>query len=991
MRRAGQFAALVFRLAFCGMASHVWAADRVLDPVGYSRRVWQTADGLPEDFAQALAQTPDGYLWVGTSGGLVRFDGTRFTVFSRENEPAFRDDSVYSLYTSKDGALWIGSEGGGLIRYRAGGFRAYGVADGLTNGFVRVIFEDRDRKLWIGTDDGLFNMREESLNRVDGSGGVPHMAVHSICQDREGRLLIGGSGLLILNGREATYYHSSGDLADNSIRTIRQTRDGAVWIGTISGLRKLEHGIDGNPFLTPKTIENTNVCVLLESRGGELWIGAYGQGLMRLAAGKMVRLTAPSALPHNNVLALFEDGEDGVWVGTQGGLLRLSPSVASTITAGGSTPQGINTIYLDPGGTLFVAAMDGRLFQVSGLSLIPAALPPSLTGLPIRNVFRDSRGGLWIGTDGQGVVRWSGAATVRYSMKQGLVNDFTRAFCEDRDGSIWIGTDGGLSRWRGGAFQSFGVHDGLAYDSIRVLLPDGGGGLWVATDGGLSWFREGRFVSDPLLDGLRGQKIWALYQDAQGGLWIGTHGAGLFRLANHRLAQFTTKEGLPSNKIHFIAEDAKGNLWMSGPSGIVSVARRELEEFPRGAGRQMAVRVYGTSEGLSTNQMHGGVQPAGALTASGELWFASTKGAVRIAPDVPYRGDPPPVLIEQVLADDRGVALGSDLRLGPGEGKLEVHYTAIRLLSPERTQFKYWMEGFDRDWTDAGQRRIAYYTNLPAGHYRFHVVAYERNDPRHTAEQVLRLEWRPHFYQTAWFLALCGLVVLSAAWGSYRLHLRNLRQRFEAVLNERNRLAREMHDTLIQGCVGVSALLEAASRAQDVSAGISQDLLERARHEVRATVDEARLAVWNLRQGSAGGDNLAESIRELTQRIALETDIPVRFESAGKEMRIGSEGERSLLLLIREALYNAARHGAPDRLSVMLRFEGDAVHVEIDDDGRGFDPSITREHGHHYGLIGMQERAEKLGGECRVTSTPGKGTQVRLRIPSSLANRGASR
>jgi signal transduction histidine kinase len=258
--------------------------------------------------------------------------------------------------------------------------------------------------------------------------------------------------------------------------------------------------------------------------------------------------------------------------------------------------------------------------------------------------------------------------------------------------------------------------------------------------------------------------------------------------------------------------------------------------------------------------MNGGVQPAGALTRDGELWFGSTRGAVRVEPEVPDSRGLPPVAIEEMLADDRSVRFASNVRVGPGEGKLEVRYTAIRLRSPERTQFKYWMEGFDRDWTDAGQRRVAYYTNLPAGRYRFHVVAFERNDPRRAGEQILSIEWRPNFYRTSWFLAFCGLVAGALAWGSYRLHLRNLRQRFAAVIDERNRLAREMHDTLIQGCVGVSTLLEAAARARDVSENISGELLERARSEVRATVDEARLAVWNLRRGPVSGDDLVTAI-----------------------------------------------------------------------------------------------------------------------------------
>jgi nitrate/nitrite-specific signal transduction histidine kinase len=354
---------------------------------------------------------------------------------------------------------------------------------------------------------------------------------------------------------------------------------------------------------------------------------------------------------------------------------------------------------------------------------------------------------------------------------------------------------------------------------------------------------------------------------------------------------------------------------------------------------------------------------------------------VRIEPNVPDRGIPPSVLIEQVLADDRDAPFSAGLRLAPGKGKLEIHYTAIRLRSPESIRFKYRMEAFDQDWTDAGQRRAAYYTNLPAGNYRFHVVAYEMDDPRNAAQHILNIQWRPHFYQTSWFLALCALVTSTVAWGLYRLHLRNIRQRFIAVLEERNRLAREMHDTLIQGCVGVSALLEAASSAQDVSPKIGGELLDRARNEVRVAVDEARLAVWNLRQGSGSGEGLIVALSQLARRISLESGIPVKFESSGAPFALGAEGERSLLMIIREALQNALRHAAPKNLSVLLSFDRRGLQVEIEDDGCGFDSSLSRSSDGRYGLIGMRERAEKLGGKFLLTSAPGRGTQAHLSIP----------
>ena len=440
--------------------------------------------------------------------------------------------------------------------------------------------------------------------------------------------------------------------------------------------------------------------------------------------------------------------------------------------------------------------------------------------------------------------------------------------------------------------------------------------------------------------GREDRKVWALHEDSNGSLWIGTQSGGLFRLHANGLTQYTTEHGLPSPKIHFIGEDCHGNLWLSGPRGVVSVARHDLESSSPDAPGQVAVRLYGMTEGLSTNQMRGGVQPAGVVTASGDIWLANTKGAVLIVPDAPERRSRRPPVVEQVIADGRAMPLESPLTLAPGEGKLEIQYTSMRLAAPERVRFRYWMEGFERDWTTAGARRVAYYTNLPPGRYRFHVVAYDIDAPRLEAETVLAIHLRPHFDQTLWFFAFCVLLCAAAGWGAYRLHVRNLRRQFAAVLDERNRLAREMHDTLIQGCVGVSTLLEAASHAQDVSPNLSQELLDRARIEVRAAVDEARLAVWDLRHGSRNGDRLVPAVRQLAQRIGLDAGLDIGVEIVGHPVPVGGDNEHNLLLLIREALQNAIRHGAPRRLSVVLRFDPGRLDVTIEDDGAGFDPSL---------------------------------------------------
>lgn len=952
----------------------------------YSRRVWQSADGLPEDFAQSVAQTPDGYLWIGTSGGLLRFDGLRFVLFDHASRPALTDDSIYTMLAERGGALWIGTEGGGLLCRHKSTFKHYGERQGLTNGFVRVIYRDRKGVLWVGTDAGLFRMEGERLARVDGSGGIPSFSVHSMREDRQGRLLVGGLGLLVMDGARAAYYTSSESLADNSIRAILPASDGSIWIGTISGVRRLT-SLNGNPFAIPRILTGVNSGVLMESSDGRIWLGAYGHGVLVYERGRIVqKLRAPSSLPHNNVLTLFEDSERNIWVGTQGGLLRLSPSSAATLTTADSAPQSINTIYEDRDGTLLAVALNGSVYRIRNGVLQPLPLPAEAAALRIRNAYRDSTGALWLGTDGQGALRIARDGVRRFTMRQGLVNDFIRAFCEDRDGNFWIGTDGGLSQLREGVIRNYGVGSGLAYNSIRFVHLVRDGSVYVGTDNGLSRFRDGAFRGEDVFAAFRGQKTWAIYEDASGALWIGTHGGGLFRLQGGKVSRVTASDGLPSDKIHFIAEDIRGNMWMSTSAGVLSAPRRDLEARMNGSGSELAFSVYGMSEGLSTNQMSGGVQPAGVVKRSGEIWLPCTRGVVWIQPDARGSGArntgvPPPVLIEEAHADDQTVPFDGMLVLPPGEGKLEIHYTAVRLRSPERIRFKYWLEGFDHGWTDAGQRRVAYYTNIPPGQYRFRVLAYELHEPRNTSERAMEIRWKPHYYQTPWFLTLCSAFALGAAGLLYWVHIHNLRRRFAAVLEERNRLAREMHDTLIQGCVGLSALLEAAAHAHEVCPGKSRELLDRARREARSAVEEARMAIWNLRHTEEFAANLTDSIAHLARQIGIETGIAIRFESSGAPPRLDAEAGRSLLLIVREALQNSARHAAPSNLTVSLRTDRGTLHVLVEDDGCGFDPSRASSDSPHYGLTGMQERVRKLGGEFVIRSAPGEGTQVCISLP----------
>ena len=951
-------------------------------PDGYTRRVWQTQDGLPENTVQAFAQTADNYLWIGTSGGLVRFDGAGFVVYDRDNTPAIRENSVFCLTVGHDGSLWAGTDGGGLLRYRGGAFRSYGAAQGLANEFVRAVVETRDGKLWVGTDDGLYRLDGGRLTRIDGRGSVPRLAVHAIREDRDGNLWVGGSTVLMLHDAHCREYHLEGYGSASRVKSIVETADGTVWAGTVSGLQRLPRTARANGRFQKIPDIASTVRALLEDRAGTLWIGSIGDGLIGYANGSFTRVTAPDNPPSSTVLALFNDNEQNIWAGMQTGLLRLSRAAINTFPLPDAANADFGTVYPDPDGSLWVAST--HLYRINARRDDSELVAPPAPGIRVRTVMRDSSGALWIGTEGDGVFRSLHGRQVQYTRRTGLVNDFVRALLESRDGSVWIGTDEGISRWHNGSLTNYLEPQGLAYFSIRTLAQTRDGDVWIGTERGVSHWHAGRFVQDEVTARLRTEKIWAIHEDRDGGLWFGTRGAGLFRWRAGKLTALNAAQGLAGNSIYQILEDNQGTFWMSGPNAISAVSRRDLDTLADHPGFHPAVTLYGLSDGVEATQIYGGVAPAGCLTASGEVWFPSNRGPVRIMPLEAHPGILPKVVIEQVLVDGRETPATGRLVVPPGEGRMQIAWSAVRLRSQERIRFRYTLEGFDHGWTESAQRRAAFYTNLPPGEYRFRVQAFEMNMPESVTEAAFAVEWRPHFYRTAWFFALSAGLILSAGLAAYRLRLRQVHARFRAVLDERNRVAREMHDTVIQGCASVSALLEAVVAVEQGAPGSGRELLDCARKQVRATVDEARRAVWNLRQNGHphGIPEIGPLLDQMAQQASNAARVPVRCETSGQPVLLDPAVEHDILMVAREAVYNAVQHARPREVRIQVQFADDTIRLRVLDDGCGFDPGAQiSSTGEHFGLVGMRERAERLGGRFEIRSAPGTGTELSVEVP----------
>ena len=963
------------------------AAFGAAQPVEYSRRIWRSEDGLPQNQIQAITQTTEGYLWVGTSGGLVRFDGVRFVVFDRSNTPALREDSILSLCPATDGTLWIGTEGGGLVAMKSGVFRNFSQAEGLANGFVRAITQDRAGNLWVGTDRGFFRFDRGRLLRLDARDGVPIMPVRAIYQDRAGTIWVSSSGLFSMHGDLPV--RSPGSYAYvNDIQTILETPDGALWLAAVSGVHRLVRGaVKNDPQL-----ESISAKTILRDQEGNLWIGTYGQGLLRLAQGVLTTYRAPETLPANTVLTVFEDRERNLWVGTQDGLLRLTKSAVRTITSkDGLADDDVVTVYQDPAGTLWIGTLTGRLYRMENGHAERYRLPPPYDEFHARSIYVDREGAQWIGSGRQGALRRKDNKTQSFTTQDGLRSNDIREFLEDAKGNVWIATGSGLSRWDGSSVKTFYIEDGLAYGSTRALGADANGDLLVGTDGGLNRVRDGRFVRDPVFEKLGNERIWSIKTDkAPGGsLWLGTRGDGLVRIHDGKISRYTTRDGLLSNSIYRILEAANGRFWMSSSAGIFSVGRAELDALADGRAGPVAVLPFGMDDGLLSSQMSGGVQPAGCITDSGDLWFPSVEGAVHIDPGQLHKAPAAPLLIESVIADGQSVPLSGEHSLPPGRGRVEIDFTSPDLLSPERVTFRYRLEGFDDAWTSSSRSRAAYYTNLPHGRYRFQVVARDGASPDRVSEASFVFTLRPHFYETKWFYAALALLTGLTVWSVLRLYARQTKARYALVLAERTRLAREMHDTVIQGCVGVSTLLEAARSmppavSEKTGGAKTRELLDRAAMQIRLTVNEAREAVWDLRH-STMERSLTDTLRDFARQVAAAEGIPVRAQIEGTPSPLEDVADRNLLLVAREAIRNAVIHAHPAEISVRLRYDPAEVSLEVSDNGTGFAPEAPRENG-HYGIVGMKERVEQSGGIFQLCSAPGQGTRVTARLPLKSAN-----
>ena len=951
----------------------------------YIQTTWTVQEGLPQNTVNAILQTRDGYLWLGTFGGLARFDGVKFTVFNSANTPGMRANRVLSLYEDRAGVLWIGTETGEVMSLRGSEARTFSTGDGLPGGLVWCFCEDHEGVLWVGTTKGLTRWQEGNVRTYTKEDGLAGNIVWSIYEDRPGHswlgtdegltefsngrgkprdprgglraVLPGPGGAIRVAGQvgvaslindHLTYYPKPVGFTDEFVRAMTVDTSGDMWggyfeVGAVSRWSHME------PSRAPATIVlgSSSIRAISMDTEGNIWVGTGGGGLVRLKERRVTAYSSEDGFPNDSVQAITDDGAGGVWATTGRGLVHV----------GGGPDHA------------FTAIMEQH--RLGG-------------------IYRDPDGVLWVG--GDGLTRLGGAESTTYSTAEGLSSVSVNTIIRDKYGKLWAGTTSGLNEFRDGGIVAYHNSVGLPSDDIRFILPASDGSLWLGTVGGLSRFHDGAFTNFTAEQGLSNNYVRSIAEGDDNALWIGTYGGGLSRFKDGRFINITVKDGLFDPFISQIIDDGKGRFWMLSNHGIFNVARQELSDFAEGRASSITCISYGTADGMKSSEGNGGSQPAGWKAPDGKLWFATIKGLVEIEPEQ-SQAMLPPAMIEDVIVDREAQPSGQVVRIPPGKESLEIHYTGLSFTRPDQVRFKYRMAGLDNAWIDAGTRRAAYYSHIPPGNYLFSVMAASSDGVWNESPATLSVVVVPPFWRTWWFLVLslaAGAGMLAAFYWRRVEHLKQARAAQEAFSkkllesqeSERQRIAAELHDGLGQSLLIIKNRAWIASSGLEDREAATEQLKEISDSASRA-IDEVREIAFNLRPYQLNRFGLTRTLQSIFTRFSDPARTVFSAQIDQIDGLFSKEAEISIYRIVQEGINNIVKHARATEARLIVKKQGGGVEFVISDNGEGFDAAfVAPRDGSRpgFGLTGMAERVRMLGGTYSMSSAPGNGATITIKL-----------
>jgi signal transduction histidine kinase/ligand-binding sensor domain-containing protein len=994
----------------------VTALNPSLDISQYQHTAWRLREGIFQGYIEAMAQTPDGYLWLGTEFGLLRFDGVRFVPWAFPEGEHLPDSFIEALLAARDGSLWIGTRKG-LARWKDGKLTVFAVLAGCP---VSGLIEDRAGTVWAGTGSEDPAKRlcavKSDVVQCHGNDGILGKRVLSLYEDRKANLwVVAETGLWLWQPGPPKRYRVRN--LRGQILALIEGNDPTMLVAMRDEIKQL---VDGNSeaYPLPAVRWQFHPRSLLRDRNGGLWIGTTDQGLLHVHQGRTDCFTRADGLSSNTVSDMFEDREGDVWVATVSGLDRFRDLAVTMVSAKqGLSSDYIRSVVATQDGGVWLGTLNGlncwkggaitiyRKHRAQAASHAPSALvvrevlDKRLPSDVVQSLFEDGRGRVWVATKA-GIAYFEDG---RFEPVKAAVDGSVLSIAGNGPGNLWISNvDRGLVHLLRGRvvealpWTKFGRNHAafLAFDAAR-------GGVWLGfTEGGVSFFKDGQVrESYTAADGLGAGRVSSLQLGLDGTLWASTEG-GLSRVKNGKVATLNSKNGLPCNAVRWTLEDDFGSMWVYTGCGLVRIASRELEawaanvhEDPK---RTVRMTVFEDSDGVPNDLGNTGYTPLATRSKGGKLWFATVDGVGVIDPrQISLNTLPPPVHIEQVTADRKTYEPTSQLRLPPLVRDLQIDFTALSLVAPEKVHFRYMLEGRDQDWRDAGARRQAFYTNLPPGHYCFRVKACNNSGVWNEAGASWRFSIAPASYQTNWFRLGCGAAFGTLLWWLFRLRLRRIALQFDMRLEERvgerTRIAGELHDTLLQSFQGLILRFQSSVELLPAHPLEARHALEGALERADQAIREGREAVHDLRSAAVDGADLAQAVVTIGEELAANGANPygakfsVVTEGTPRNLRLLPQDE--ICRIAREALWNAFSHARARLIEAEISYSWSMLRLRVRDDGIGIPPIVLHQGGSagHWGLPGMRERAKRLGGQLDVWSQLGAGTEVELRIPGSIA------
>jgi signal transduction histidine kinase/ligand-binding sensor domain-containing protein len=959
----------------------------------YVRQQWSVESQFLGGPVHAITQTADGYLWIGSQKGLVRFDGFNFHLLSSSN-PMFQSDRILALTTDDGGRLCVLFWGASVLCYTNGDLD--NMVSGASRPAVQVSAIWREENGGILLYDGvagILRVRKEKVEVLALPTILPGSAlVVSMAETHDGKIWLGTPSQSLYYLSNGKVSHPTVGLPDKKINCLLPVGEKELWVGTDKGLFHWD-GAAFSRFELPVAVAGAQVLTLLRDHDANIWVGTT-RGLLRIK-GSDVSLSSENDFESGGVDALFEDREGNLWVGGARGIerIRSMPFVTyAPATSGRSKRNG--PIYAGPDGRIWFAPADGGLFflkdgQIQELEsdVLRKEVIYSITG---------HKGEIWVGTQHNGITRFEYRNGVQHPQTlrktNGLAEDSVYSVYQSLDGSVWAGTlTGGVSHFKDRRFTTYTTQDGLTSNTVSGILETRDGTVWFATPNGLSSLSNGIWKNYSSRNGLPSENVKCFLEDASSVLWIGTSKGLAFLHSGHLQVPPNMPDSLREETFG-IAEDKEGWLWLATSNHVLHVPSDKLS---RGTLSSGDLREYGTANGLPTRKA---VKSSNSVVADsrGSIWFSTDGGLSVVDPsDLPMSSVPALVHIENILADNNPVTLGGPVRIPPSRKRITLDYTGLSLAAPERIRFRYFLEGFDRGWSEPVEAREAVYTNLSPGSYRFRIVASNSDGLWNGVETVFPFEIEPAVWRTRWFLALCATSTIAGLYLLYLLRLRQVARRYnirlEERVSERTRIARELHDTLLQSFQALLLHLHVASNLLSKRPEEGKQKLDNVIDQASQAIKEGREAVQGLRASTIETNDLAAALNTLAADLAANRTnqnspvFDVQVEGASRDLHPILRDD--VYRIAGEAMRNAFLHAEASRIEVQIHYDERQLRLRIRDDGKGIDQRMVSEKGRpgHWGLRGMHERAKHVGGNLGVWSKPDSGTEIELTIPGSTA------